>query len=72
MKKKIRILLLVLLIVTSVFTGVPLGSVVQLQAATKLCDEFYTSNMITIKKGGSYTLQMIYNGKTFTSSKFKF
>lgn len=72
MKKKIRILLLVLLIVTSVFTGVPLGSVVQLQAATKLCDELYSSNMITIKKGGSYTLQMNYNGKTFTSSKFKF
>ncbi|MCI5934275.1 MAG: Ig-like domain-containing protein [Lachnospiraceae bacterium] len=72
MKKELRKLLLVLLIFTSVFISIPLGSVVQLQAATKLCDEFYTSNMITIKKGGSYTLKMNYNGKTFASSKFKF
>ena len=72
MQGKWKQLVLVLLVFSCVFTSVSLGSVTQVQAATKLYDVVFTKNKITIKKGHTYTLKMHYKDSVLSASKLNF
>lgn len=63
-------MVIALLVFTCVFTSVSLVAPIQAQASTKLHDKIYSNNKITIKKGKTYTLKMIYKDNQVSSSKF--